>query len=265
MVDAITSPDNEKVKYLRSLHEHDARQRACHFLVEGVRLLEEALNSGLVPELVLVDEAALERTPRGRNLLARLRPIGYLKASDRAVKAAAETITPQGVVAAVPFPPEKPYENSGTALVIDGVQDPGNLGTILRSAEATTTAPVLLAPGTVDAFSPKVVRAGMGAHFRLPIRSANYQDIAAALTGREVWVAEPRGGVPYYDVDWTRPSALIVGSEARGPGDEARRLATGRLTIPMAGPTESLNAAVAASVIMFESLRQRRWASEREK
>ncbi|MHB1005647.1 MAG: TrmH family RNA methyltransferase [Chloroflexota bacterium] len=259
MVAVITSPDNEKVRYLRSLHEHSARQRARHFLVEGVRLVEEALNAGLAPSLVLVDEDALDRTPRGRALHERLKHVGYLPASPRVLKTAAETVTPQGVVAAVPLPSPPPAseEAAGTLLVIDGVQDPGNLGTILRAAEATATQPVLLAPGTVDVFAPKVVRAGMGAHFRLPLVSGTWEDLEPYLRGRDVWLAEPRGGRPYYRVDWSRPSAIVVGSEATGPSAEAEARATGRLTIPMVGPTESLNAAVAASVIMFETLRQR--------
>lgn len=263
MAGVITSPDNEKVRYLRSLHERTARQRARHFLVEGVRLVEEALNAGLRPELALVDEEALARTARGRALLDRLGESGYYFASPRALEAAAGTVTPQGIVASFPVPAAPAVAVAGTmALVVDGVQDPGNLGTILRSAEATATGPVLLTPGTVDAYAPKVVRAGMGAHFRVALAAVAWDELLAYLEGREVWLAEPRGGVPYDEVDWRRRSALIVGSEARGPSEQARALATGVLTIPMAGPTDSLNAAVAASVIMFEALRQRRRAAQ---
>jgi len=254
----ITSPDNEKIRYLRSLHEHGARQRARRFLVEGVRLVEDALASGATPDLVLVDEEALARTARGRALLGRLRGVGYLPAAPRALKAAAETVTPQGVVAAVPLPAPPPPGDAGPAvLVVDGVQDPGNLGTILRTAEAAGATPVLLAPGSADPFAPKVVRAAMGAHFRLPLVVGDWDTIATYLVDREVWLAQAHGGVAYYEVDWKRPSALVVGSEAHGVSPEGERVATGRLTIPMVGRTESLNAAIATAVILFEALRQR--------
>ncbi len=259
MVGVITSPDNEKVRYLRSLHEHDARQRARHFLLEGVRLVEEALNSPLVPDLILADEEALARTVRGLALRERLRHLpGYCPASARALKAAAETVTPQGVVAAAPLPQPPAVVAAGTtALVLDGIQDPGNLGTILRTAEAAGARPVLLAPGTADPFAPKVVRAAMGAHFRLALVVGSWEALAPYLRGRDVWLAEAGGGIPYYEITWSRPSAVIIGSEAHGPSVQAARLATGRLTIPMVGPTESLNAAIAAAVILFEALRQR--------
>lgn len=256
MADAISSPDNEKVKYLRSLRDHQGRQRASHYLIEGVRLLEEALNAGVTPSLVLVDEETLAQTPRGRELRRRLARIGYLPATTRALRAAAETVTPQGVVAAVPLP-SLPRNEGTTVLVVDGVSDPGNLGTILRTAEAAGARPVLLAPGTGDAFAPKVVRAGMGAHFRLPLVSGSWEELEPYLEERSVWLAQAGAGTPYYQVDWRRPSALIIGSEAAGPSPEARRRATGTVTIPMEGPTESLNAAIAAAVVLFEALRQR--------
>lgn len=258
MAEAISSPDNEKVKYLRSLRDPQGRQRARHFLVEGVRLLEEALDAGWRPDLILADEKALTRTPRGTALLGRLAQIGFWPASPRALRAAAETVTPQGVVAALPLPEPLAVDSDGqTALVVDGVADPGNLGTILRTAEAAGARPVLLAPGTTDAFAPKVVRAGMGAHFRLPLLTGDWDQIDAQLAGRTVWLAEAGEGRAYYEIDWRRPSALIVGGEANGPGREARDRADGKVTIPMQGPTESLNAAVAAAVILFEALKQR--------
>ncbi|MHB1133868.1 MAG: TrmH family RNA methyltransferase [Chloroflexota bacterium] len=258
MAEAIASPDNEKVKHLRSLRDQHGRRRARQFLVEGVRLLEEALQAGLRPELVLADEETLSRTERGQALLTRLGPRGYYPASERALRAAADTVTPQGVVAALPMQAQQAsLPPIGTALLVDGVSDPGNLGTMLRTAEAAGARPILLAPGTADPFAPKVVRAGMGAHFRLPIISGDWDEILPFLAGRVVWLAEAGEGLPYYQVDWRGPSILIVGGEANGPSNEARQLATGTVTVPMQGPTESLNAAIAAAVVLFEALRQR--------
>jgi TrmH family RNA methyltransferase len=135
------------------------------------------------------------------------------------------------------------------------VRDPGNLGTILRSAEAAGVGQVILAPGTVDLYNPKAVRGAMGAHFRLPVAGLDWPAIAGRLAGRAVWLADAAGETPYDQVDWAVPSALIVGGEAAGAGDQAAALATGRVSIPMAGGAESLNAAMAATVILFEAAR----------
>lgn len=153
----------------------------------------------------------------------------------------------------VQFPPRP-----GLLLILDRVRDPGNLGTILRSAEAASVGHVLLSPGTVDHYNPKVVRGAMGAHFRLPVISLDWPAIAEQAGRRAVWLADAAGELSYDAVDWTQPSALIVGGEAAGAGQEAAVLATGRVSIPMAGGAESLNAAMAATVILFEAARQQR-------
>jgi len=144
-------------------------------------------------------------------------------------------------------------------LVIDAVQDPGNLGTLLRSAEAVGVAQVLCSVGTVDLYAPKVVRSAMGAHFRLAMeQDLSWDAIGERLASVDhVYAADPDARMPYYAADWRQPSALLVGNEAHGLSDAARRLATKQIAIPMRGGTESLNVAVAASVILFEALRQR--------
>jgi TrmH family RNA methyltransferase len=197
-------------------------------------------------------------SPAGEALLAGLGPAGEgaWPVSEGVLAACADTETPQGVLAVVPFVDLAP--RPGLALVVDGVRDPGNLGTILRSAEAAGAGQVLLAPGTVDVYNPKVVRGAMGAHFRLPVAALDWRAIAGRVAGRAVWLADAAGGVTYDAVDWRQPSALIVGGEAEGAGEEAAALGQGRVSIPMAGGTESLNAAMAATVILFEVARQRR-------
>jgi TrmH family RNA methyltransferase len=162
----------------------------------------------------------------------------------------------------VPFLQHEP--RPGPILVLDQLRDPGNLGTILRSAEAAGAGEVVLAPGTVDLYNPKVVRGAIGAHFRLPVADLEWPAIGERVMGRAVWLADASGDMLYDAVDWRAPSALIVGGEAAGAGDHAAALATGRVCIPMAGNTESLNAAMAATVIMFEAARQRRVQSDRD-
>lgn len=255
----ISSPENPKAKVLRSLRRRSARYSERLLLVEGVRLVEEALRAGCALWVALYAPERLAETPRGEALLATL-------AADRAafsttpqiVDSVADTVTPQGVVAAVPFPEPSP-QPEGLVLILDRLRDPGNCGTILRTAEAAGVGLVCCAPGTVDPFSPKVVRAGMGAHFRLPLRAAaSWEEVSTTVAGRQVLLAEAHGGHPYNALDWRRPSALIVGGEAEGASEQARQLATDRVSIPMAGAADSLNAAVATGILLFEALRQRR-------
>jgi TrmH family RNA methyltransferase len=172
----------------------------------------------------------------------------------------------------LPFPELPRPAHPTFTLILDRLRDPGNLGTMLRTALAAGVEQVLLAPGTVDFSNPKVVRAAMGAHLRLSIADAGWDEIAGAVADCDVWLAAAGGAVAdcdvwlaaaggartYTAVDWTRSVALIVGSEAHGAGERARSLAQGRVSIPMASEVESLNAAVATAVILFEVVRQRR-------
>jgi TrmH family RNA methyltransferase len=258
----ISSTQNERIKYIRSLARRRVRQREGRFVVEGTRLIEEVARAGIRPTLVLYTErwsATLEAQRLLSSLLAA--EDGAWFVSEAAMIACADTKTPQGVLAVIPFVQLQP--RSGLVLILDGLRDPGNLGTILRSAEAAGVGHVVLAPGTVDAYNPKVVRGAMGAHFRLPISSLDWPTIAEVMAGRQVWLAEATGGIAYDAVDWRQAVALIVGGEAAGAGGEATTLATGRVTIPMAGGAESLNAAMAATVILFEAVRQRRaWSGD---
>lgn len=253
----ITSTHNERVKYVRSLMRRRARQREGRFVVEGTRLVDEMVRAGIRPALVFFTEAWAE-TPAGQRVLPSLQPAdeGDWVVSEAVLAACADTQTPQGVLAVVPAVHLQPRQ--GVLLILDQIRDPGNLGTILRSAEAAGAGQVLLAPGTVDLYNPKVVRGAMGAHFRLPVTSLDWLAIAEQSAERAVWLSDAAGEVAYDAVDWTLPSALIVGGEAAGAGEEAAALATGRVSIPMAGQAESLNAAMATTVILFEAARQRR-------
>ncbi|NTU80724.1 MAG: RNA methyltransferase [Chloroflexales bacterium] len=161
------------------------------------------------------------------------------------------------VLAACAWPAHEP--RPGLRLVLDGIQDPGNVGTLLRSAEAAGVGLALCATGTADPYSPKVVRAAMGAHFSLPLRAdLGWDEISLELsTCQMVFAADAEATMPYFAADWKQPAALIIGGEARGISDDGMALATHRIAIPMVGRAESLNAGVAGSVILFEALRQR--------
>lgn len=216
------------------------------------------MKAGVVLPLIFFTPA-LRDSQRGRELLAVIEdlPGECFVVTDTVMRALSDTVSPQGILAVVPFLELPPPENPWLVLVVDRVRDPGNLGTILRSAEAAGASQVILTPATVDIYSPKVVRGAMGAHFYLPIATVSWSEMAEALEDRQILLAEAKGDKVYYGVDWTKPSALIVGSEAGGASQEAERLATERIVIPMQGKAESLNVAVAASVILFEAARQR--------
>lgn len=217
------------------------------------------MKAGVVPAFAFFTPD-LSGSQRGRELLAVIEdlPGECFVVTDKVMRALSDTVAPQGILAVVPFLELPLPENPWLVLVVDRVRDPGNLGTILRSAEAAGAGQVILTPATVDVYSPKVVRGAMGAHFYLPIATGvSWSEMAEALEDRQTLLAEVRGDKAYYDVDWTKPSALIVGSEAEGASQEAERLATERIVIPMQGKAESLNVAVAVSVILFEAARQR--------
>lgn len=255
----ITSTANESVKYVRSLHRRRTRYREQVFIAEGLRTIEEAIRAGVQPAFLFHTPAMLE-LPRARLLVsqAETRGVQVKAVSEPVMAVMSDTVTPSGILAVLPMSePSIPHPLTW-ALVVDRLRDPGNMGTILRSALAAGVELVITTRGTVDVYSPKVVRAGMGAHFRLNLfLNQPWRMIEDTLAGLHVLLAKPGEGSPYWKVDWRQPTALWIGGEAEGVSPEAERLATGAVTIPMREDVESLNAAVAASILLFEAARQR--------
>lgn len=254
----ISSIANPKIKLIRNLHaKRAAREAEGLFVVEGVRLVEEALRAPGAPRLALYADG-LDMRAQTALEQAQARGAVVELVTPQVMAAASDAETPPGLLAVVPMPALAPPAPLSLALVLDGLRDPGNLGTILRTADAAGVQAVFLAPGTVDAYNPKVVRAAMGAHFHLPLLALGWAALPQRLAGLALWLAEARAGTIYQRVDWRGPSALIIGSEAAGPSPAARGLASRPVNIPMPGQAESLNAAVAAGIILFEAARQRR-------
>jgi TrmH family RNA methyltransferase len=180
--------------------------------------------------------------------------------SEQLMKSLSETETPQGLLAVLEIDQQPIVHPLNFVLIPDQIRDPGNLGTLLRTAAAAGVQTVFLPPETTDAFSPKVLRSGMGAHFRLPIHSMKWEKIRRETNDLQIFLAD-MDGVSCWETDLHQPLALIVGSEAEGASEEARKLASRKISIPMSGDIESLNAGVAGSVLMFEVVRQRRNAA----
>lgn len=255
----ITSARNPKIQHIRALQRRASTRRAeqaC--VVEGVRLVEEAFNAEWEVEMVLHSG---DLTQRGQALLQGFRERGATieAVSPNVMKAASDTQTPQGILAVVHTRRLALPERLTFAFILDGVRDPGNLGSMLRTATAAGVEAILLPPGNVDPFAPKVLRAGMGAHFRLPIESLDWEQVVGLIRSHQlhVYLAAARQGATHTQANFRRPLALLIGGEAEGAGFSGRELADDRVHIAMPGNVESLNAAAAAAILLFEVVRQR--------
>jgi RNA methyltransferase, TrmH family len=259
----LTSSKNPKIQWVRQLQAHArARREAGAFVVEGVRLVEEALAAEVAPHLILHTEDLGER---GRSLVEAFHKRGapVETISPQVMKAVSDTQTSQGILAVLPLRQVPLPAVPDFLLLLDQLRDPGNLGTILRTAAAAGAQAVLLFPGCADPFAPKVVRAAMGAHFHLPIHQRDWEETKKYLSKGEneqkveVFLADSSEGEVYTGADFKKPTALLIGGEAAGAGEQARRTAGKKVHIPMPGKAESLNAGVAAALLLFEVVRQR--------
>ena len=258
----ITSAQNSKIKLARSLLSSKKERAATNsFVVEGIRLAEEAMHAGLAPEIVLYSSALSER---GKNLLVNLDLLSNQieEVEPGLLDRVSNTRTSQGILMILEKPLLEISRNPDPVLALDDIRDPGNLGTMLRSAWAAGFQAVLLTPQCAEAFSPKVVRAGMGAHFNLPIRTMGPLEIQAFCKKHsqpplQILLADAQKGQPCWDADLSDPLCLVIGSEAEGAGKSIRGIAEKNIFIPMQGDAESFNAAVAAGILMYEITRQR--------
>jgi len=271
----ITSRRNPLVRSLRELHEAQGRREQGLLLLEGTHLLQEALRLGLRPELVLATPAWLDAHPALVQALpasVRLQP-----ASAEVLEAAATTRHPDGVLLTLPtpFPPSTPFPTTppppeastppAFVLALDRLQDPGNLGTLLRTALAAGVTEVWLAEGA-DPTQPKVLRASAGAALALPLQRLEMAGLAGRLREmasqgvQVVATAVARSGEPplrpYWQLDWTRPTVLLLGNEGAGLDPQLAGLAGEVVTIPHSDAVESLNVAVAAAPLLLERSRQ---------
>ncbi len=258
----VQSKQNSRLKDLRRALAHPGRASQPLAAIEGPNLLEEALRAGLHLHCIFVAQGS-------ERLLDRLSlppETEVLLVPRELLDSALSTETPQPVAALIE-PPQWTWPNILAApvnaksliLVLAGLQDPGNLGTILRSAEAFAATGILCLPGTVSAWNPKAVRAAAGSLFRLPLLSVTAEDCFARLrqSGVKIWTTAVNGAKPAGSINLAGPVALIIGNEGNGVPAELAAQADGALTIPCPGPVESLNAAVAASVLLYEASRQR--------
>jgi len=263
----IASPQNPKVKEWAALLDKKNRDRSGRFLLEGVHLVQEALQSGAAVEVIAYDEqrgVPAELKP----LLARAGDVSGgcdIYAATAAVLAkCAGTDTPPPVVAVAAKPPvDRAALLRPGALVValDGVRDPGNAGTLIRSADAVGADAVVLGRGCVDLFNPKTVRSTMGSLFHLPVVEADLAELLpeAKRAGARLIGTSLQAAANCYDADWTGGVWLLLGSESQGLSPEVLAQMDESVLIPMRGKAESLNVAMAGTVLLYEAMRQRHY------
>ena len=254
-MERITSAKNPMVQRLRELKSAKARRESGLFLVEGEVMIREAMKCGLAIREAVADESQ-EGFAQELAAFARVAIV-----SRSLLESICDTRTPQGVCAAFAIPEQTALEEMPDRIVaLDGVQDPGNVGTIWRTADAAGFEGILLGSGSADPLSPKVQRAAMGSGFRLPFCHA--EQLAESLLalrerGYHVFASDLSGADFYARPDSGERFVLVIGNEARGISDAVREAADCRVKLPMRGGAESLNAAVAAGIMMYELMRGR--------
>ena len=260
----ITSRDNTLLRQARAVRDGKADDL---IFVEGLRLCEEALRSQLSLEALIFSEE-IARKERAGKVIEELTQIcdRVASVSEKLLESVSYTKTPQGIIVLARRPDTSEARLSetmhGTALLVimHQINNPVNVGAILRTAEAAGATGAIATTNTTDPFSPKALRGAMGSAFRLPIWTGpSYTEAINWCNQRGVVsvCADPDTGVSYTDVDWTESSALILGPESTGLTDEETRSARQTVRVPMQGSVESLNVAVAAGVLLYEAVRQR--------
>jgi len=264
----IRSRENKYIKMALALQNKKARDESGLALLEGVRLVGDALQQGAMVSTLLFSSRLLLR-PGGTQLLALARsgPTGVLEVDPALLERISSTETGQGVVAFartprhdVPALVDRTARDAGILVLLEQIQDPGNVGAIIRSAAAQGAVGVVAGPGTADPWAPKTLRASAGAAFRIPIACpGDWALVLRCCRERlQILLADVAGSaVPPWQCALMVPTALILGNEGSGPSEASAQAASARVQIPMSGGTESLNVAMSASVILYEAQRQR--------
>lgn len=261
----ITSIQNSQIKHLRSLEKNKYRKQEGKFVIEGIRMMEEALDADIGLDAIYYSQALLDTT-RGKALFERLqdRVLKIYLLSDHLMKQAGFTETPQGIIAIASqlrFSLDVLLKNENPFfLMLDQIQDPGNLGTLIRTADAAGISGVILTVGTADLYNLKTIRATMGSLFHLPIivQQDALETIAVLQTeGIQVLAAALQTDSYFYEADFTRPTAVMIGNEGQGLSEEVLEAVDMKIKIPILGKAESLNAAAAGAILLYEGTRHR--------
>jgi RNA methyltransferase, TrmH family len=255
----ITSVQNSKVKEIKLLQQKSKlRKQTQTFVVEGIRLIEEVIKANWKIDACFFVE---DLGNRGEELVTTITDKSVIpeEVSPHVMKAISDVDSPPGLLVIVKQNEFILPSSLDFILVGDKIRDPGNLGTMIRSAVAAGAQQLILTEGSVDPFSPKVIRSGMGAHFRMPILQKTIVEIIAIAGNHnlKVFVADGNSQQTYFEQNFKEGAAIVIGSEANGPDPSWQQYSPININIPTSEQSESLNAAVAASIMMFEVARQR--------
>lgn len=257
----ITSKDNEIVKHIRKLSDKKYREENNEFIIEGIKLLEEAIKENAnISKVIICDDCNLEGSIYN-DLKYEIAKLDCIYVNEKIFKLISDVKTPQGIMAVIKKE-NKNQEikyNEEITLVLDNIQDPGNMGTILRTADSLNLKQVIISKGSSDVYSPKVVRSTMGAIFRINIIESD--DLVKTIKELKkhkinIVVTSLDTNDSIYDVNYSK-SAIVIGNEANGVSKEIQEIADKKVKIPMLGKTESLNASVATAVILYEAMRNK--------
>jgi len=257
----ITSKDNENIKYIKKLKEKKYRDQNGEYIIEGTRLLEEAINENAVIKTIVICDECLENNSINQNLLYEIAKYNCIYVDKKIFLTLTEVVNPQGLLAVIEKsnPDKKIDYNEEIIVVLDCVQDPGNLGTILRTIDSIGLKQVILSKGCGDIYNPKVVRSTMGAIFRVNvIESDNILDNIVELKKHkfEVLATSLEDSKSIYDIEYNK-KVIIIGNEGNGVSKEVLEKADKKIKIPRLGKTESLNASVATGIVLYEYVRQK--------
>lgn len=263
-MNTITSSQNPVIKEIKALKERKHREATGLFFIEGIKFVEEALKekTGIV-RVVISEQLPLNKG--GEEILSKVKACGceMFSVPEGLFKEISDTQTPQGILAVISARHcslEEIIEDNNFLVLLDSIQDPGNMGTIIRTADATGATGILVSKGCVDVYNPKVLRSTMGSIFHVPIcMCENTVETVNMLKsqGVKVYAAHLNGKLNYFEPDMKNNITLIVGNEANGISDEVAASANELVKIPMPGRSESLNASIAAGLLMYEVVRQR--------
>ena len=251
-MESISSTKNEKIKELVKLQTAKGRKKAGMYLLEGEHLVEEAIKERAQIKLIVVTSNRLEDY---QNLLAQT-DVQLLVVSQDVFYKLSMTETTQGILAVVEIVKQEMLPHKGRLIVLDAVQDPGNLGTIVRTADAAGFDAVVLGTGTVDLYNDKVLRSMQGSHFHIPVFQANLQEYLPILKEKGVQVAVTalhRDSKDYSVLQGATDVAIVVGNEGQGVSSDVIELADVLVAIPMFGKAESLNVAIASALLMYKT------------
>ena len=257
----ITSKDNEIVKHIKKLADKKYRDQNNCYIVEGIKLVEEAIQEDALIQKIVICEESTKTSQISKNLMYEIAKYDCVYVTEKIFKTISQVMTPQGIMAVIKKNKERPIVkyNEDIIVALDDIQDPGNLGTILRTVDSVGLKQLIVSKGTVDVYNSKVVRSSMGAIFRIEvIEVENLKETIEMIRRNDynLLVTSLQTEESIYDINYKK-KVIVIGNEANGVSKEIQDMADQKVKIPMLGKTESLNASVATGIILYEYVRQK--------